>query len=117
MYARKVTIFTDHKALKWLKEMKQPNGKLARWIIKLEVYDYNIEHVPGRMMQHADELSRPPVNSVLVSALSLKKLEEIQHLDIPVVKSWLLNRTRAAKNLPVLLRAWLPCITSFHLWW
>ena len=44
VYGRKVTIYTDHKALKWLRDIKQPNGKLARWILKLEEYDYTIEH-------------------------------------------------------------------------
>ena len=36
VYGRKVTIYTDHKALKWLRDIKQPNGKLARWILKLD---------------------------------------------------------------------------------
>ena len=54
VYGRKVVIYIDHKALKWLKNVKHPNGKLARWILKLEEYDYTIEHKPGNMMQHAD---------------------------------------------------------------
>ena len=47
VYGRKVVIYTDHKALKWLKNIKHPNGKLARWILKLEEYDYTIEHKSG----------------------------------------------------------------------
>ena len=59
VYGKKVMIYTDHKALKRLRDIKQPNGKLARyWILKLEEYDYTIEHLPGIMMQHADALSR-----------------------------------------------------------
>ena len=69
VYGRKVTIYTDNKALKWLRDIKQPNGKLARWILKLEEYDYTIEHLPGIIMQHADALSRAPVNTILVSTL------------------------------------------------
>ena len=34
VYGRKVRVITDHKALTWLKGIKHPNGKLARWIIK-----------------------------------------------------------------------------------
>ena len=30
VYGRHVTVFTDHRALQWLKAMKHPNGKLAR---------------------------------------------------------------------------------------
>ena len=47
VYGRKVVIYTtDHKALKWLKNVNHPNGKLARWILKLEEYDYTIEQSP-----------------------------------------------------------------------
>ena len=70
VYGRKVVIYTDHKALKWLKNVKHPNGKLARWILKLEEYDYTIGHKPGNMMQHADALSRAPVNNIRISTLS-----------------------------------------------
>ena len=91
-----MTIFTDHKALKWLRNIKHPNGKLARWILKLEEYDYIIEHRPGSMMQHTDAFSRAPVNSIQVSTLSWKEFEEIQNLheDILIVRGWVLNGSR-----------------------
>ena len=96
VYGRKVTIYTDHKALKWLRDIKQPNGKLARWILKLEEYDYTIEHLPGIMMQHADALSRAPVNTILVSTLPWREIEELQGLDedIQLVRTWVQDRAR-----------------------
>ena len=96
VYGRKVVIYTDHKALKWLKNVKHPNGKLARWILKLEEYDYTIEHKPGNMMQHADALSRAPVNSIRISTLSWTELEETQNMDddILLVRRWVLNGLR-----------------------
>ncbi|CAB3982733.1 Transposon Ty3-G Gag-Pol poly [Paramuricea clavata] len=83
-------------ALKWLKNVKHPNGKLARWILKLEEYDYTIEHKPGNMMQHADALSRAPVNSIRISTLSWTELEETQNMDddILLVRRWVLNGLR-----------------------
>ena len=95
-----MTIFTDHKALKWLRNIKHPNGKLARWILKLEEYGCIIEHRPGSMMQHADALSRAPVNSIQVSTLSWKEFEEIQKLDedILLVRGWVLNGSRPDKK-------------------
>ncbi len=100
MYGRKVVIYTDHKALKWLKNIKHPNGKLARWILKLEEYDYTIEHKSGQMMQHADALSRAPVNSIRISTLSWTEFEETQNLDedISLVKRWALNGRRPDKK-------------------
>ena len=46
----KIKVFTDHKALEWLRKIKHPNGKLARWILKLEQYEYSIVHRPGSLM-------------------------------------------------------------------
>jgi len=50
-------IITDHSALQWLKtaELK---GKRARWILRLEPYNYTILHRPGRKHNNADSLSR-----------------------------------------------------------
>ena len=74
VYGRKATIYTDHKALKWLRDIKHPNGKLTRWILKLEEYDYTIEHLPNTKMQHADALSRAPVNTILISKFNLARV-------------------------------------------
>ncbi|CAB3992852.1 Retrovirus-related Pol poly from transposon [Paramuricea clavata] len=81
VYGRKVTIYTDHNALKWLRDIKHPNGKLARWILKLEEYDYTIEHLPNTKMQHADALSRAPVNTILVSMSTWQEFEDMQTFD------------------------------------
>ena len=96
VYGRKVTIYTDHKALKWLRDIKHPNGKLARWILKLEEYDYTIEHLPNTKMQHADALSRAPVNTILVSKSTWQEFEDMQVLDedIQLVKAWVQNGSR-----------------------
>jgi hypothetical protein len=50
-------VVTDHAALKWLKttELK---GRRARWIIRLESYNYTILHRAGRKHNNADVLSR-----------------------------------------------------------
>lgn len=60
LYGAKFTVRTDHAALRWLKTMKNPEGQLARWIGRLEQYDYSIEYRPGRVHNNADSLSRRP---------------------------------------------------------
>jgi len=52
---------TDHKALKWLMNLKDPCGKLARWAVELMEFDLDIEHIPGKDNDLADMLSRDPV--------------------------------------------------------
>ena len=60
LYGAEFTIRTDHAALRWLKTLKDPEGQLARWLGRLEQYDYRIEHRPGRSHTNADSLSRRP---------------------------------------------------------
>ncbi|CAB4013729.1 Transposon Ty3-G Gag-Pol poly [Paramuricea clavata] len=102
VYGRNVTIYTDHKALKWLRDIKHPNGKLARWILKLEEYDrdYTIEHLPNTKMQHADALSRAPVNTILVSMSTWQEFEDMQTFDedIQLVKEWVQSGSRPDKK-------------------
>ena len=78
VYGRKVTIFTDHRSLEWLRQQKSPNGKLARWIFKLEEYDYTIVDRPGKLIGHVDTLSRAPVQSVAVQDISYSEIAQEQ---------------------------------------
>ena len=65
-----IFICTYHLALQWLRGVRHPNGKLARWILKLEQYDYEIVHGPGNQMQHVDALSRASVREIKFSGWS-----------------------------------------------
>lgn len=52
------TIITDHASLKWLMNQKDLNGRLARWSLKLQAFDFNIQHVKGVENVVPDALSR-----------------------------------------------------------
>ena len=52
------TVYSDNIALKWLQKIKDQNGRLGRWSLKLQGYDFTIEHKPGVKNQNADALSR-----------------------------------------------------------
>lgn len=51
---------TDHSSLRWLTQMKEPGGQLARWLEKPVEYDFEIVHRPGRLHTNADALSHRP---------------------------------------------------------
>lgn len=53
-------IITDHYSLIWLYSLKEPKGRLARWIMKLQSYNFEITHRPGKENLLADSLSRFP---------------------------------------------------------
>lgn len=63
LFARKFTIYTDHRPLVWLFNIKEPNSKLIRWRLKLEEYNYTIVHKKGKQNTNADALSRIQLNA------------------------------------------------------
>ena len=60
LYGTKFTIITDHSALKWLMSIKEPTGRLMRWAMILQCYDFEIVYRAGACHQNADALSRIP---------------------------------------------------------
>ena len=60
LYGRHVKVRTDHGALRWLTNFKQPEGQLARWLEVVSEYDFEIVHRAGRSHANADALSRRP---------------------------------------------------------
>ena len=51
---------SDHQALIWLFNLKEPKGRIARWIEILSEYDFSIEYRPGSKHANADALSHCP---------------------------------------------------------
>ena len=49
---------TDYQALVWLFSLKEPRGKIARWIEILSHDDFSLEYRPGKKQAHCDALSR-----------------------------------------------------------
>ncbi len=48
---------TDHASLTWLRNFKEPEGVVARWIMWLQLFDFDIVQWPGKHHSHADGLS------------------------------------------------------------
>ena len=54
----KIKVYTDHNPLTFLKTMKNKNQRLVRWILALQEYNLEIQHIPGSENVVADALSR-----------------------------------------------------------
>lgn len=52
------TVITDHHSLVWLQNLKDPTGRLARWSVRLQQYDFKIVHRRGKEHIVPDTLSR-----------------------------------------------------------
>lgn len=58
LYGRHFLVRTDHGALRWLLNFKNPEGQMARWFEVLASYDFEIQHRAGKSHNNADALSR-----------------------------------------------------------
>lgn len=54
----KFRVITDHASLVWLRNLKDPTSRLARWAIKLQEFDFDLVHRKGKLNVIADALSR-----------------------------------------------------------
>lgn len=63
LFGNKFKIYTDHRPLVWLFNLKEPNSKLIRWRLKLEEYDFEIIYKNGKQNTNADALSRIQLNN------------------------------------------------------
>ena len=57
---RHFVVLTDHSATQYLKKnpIKEIKGRLARWMLRLQPYNFTIEHRTGKKNANADVLSR-----------------------------------------------------------
>ena len=47
LYERSFQARTDHQSLKWLRNFKEPEGQVARWLEALAEYDLEVVHLVG----------------------------------------------------------------------
>ena len=53
LYGR-LLLRTDHAALKWLLQFKNPEGQVGRWIERLQGYDFTLDQWRGKVHNNAD---------------------------------------------------------------
>ena len=60
LLGRQFTLRTDHGSLVWIRNFKEPEGQVARWLERLAEYDFAVVHRRGSQHSNADALSRLP---------------------------------------------------------
>ena len=60
---QKFTVYTDNVSVKYLQQIKDCQGRLGRWSILLQGYNFTIKHRPGSQNYTADFLSRTEHNN------------------------------------------------------
>lgn len=61
------TVITDHHSLIWLNNLKNPQGRLGRWALRLQQFDMEVVHRPGKNHVVPDCLSRAVEHGTLDS--------------------------------------------------
>ncbi len=51
------TVVTGHASVTWIRNFKELEGSVAWWIMRLQPFDFDIVHRPGKHHSHADRLS------------------------------------------------------------
>ena len=61
LHGRHFTVVSDHSPLQWLMRKKKPTGRLMRWSLLLQEFDFEVQYRPGSKNGNADGLSRTPL--------------------------------------------------------
>ena len=85
LYGVHFKVYTDHSAVRWLMQLKEPSGRLARWALLLQQYDFEIIHRAGLNNGNADALSRRPYDPVIAAlnttGVQIDRVRELQRKD------------------------------------
>ncbi|GMF47792.1 unnamed protein product [Phytophthora fragariaefolia] len=76
LYGRHFELGTDHAALKWLTTWKDLTGRLHRWALQLQEYNFTVVYRPGAGNVVADAMSRASVKAV-VAGQSAREVPEL----------------------------------------
>ena len=58
LYGSAFNLRTDHEALRWVFNLADSSGRLARWRLRLAEYEYEVQYSPSVKHQFADGVSR-----------------------------------------------------------
>jgi hypothetical protein len=87
VYLKHTVIVTDHQALVYIMNIKNPASRLMRWKLELAEYDFEVVHRPGIMNANADALSRIQIkpSELLGEEPHKSKLDEKYDKNVNVV--------------------------------
>jgi hypothetical protein len=113
LYGFSFTVVTDHNPLASLKHFKDVGGRITRWLLFLQQFDYSITYRPGKSNANADALSRIPVVATmdcLTPSYTHEQLQELQLQDAslkPVIEALQNGNELNSDTSPGLRRAYL----------
>ena len=104
LHGNQFAIRTDHASLQWLLNFKNPEGQMARWLQKLQQYNFTIHHRRGRLHGNADALSIRPCEE---TACKYCEKREVRGADVNVT-----NGTTIGHKQSIVLNVLCETITN-----
>jgi hypothetical protein len=80
LYGQEFHLRTDHSLLTWLMSFKNLEGQTARWIQRLQEYNFKSEHRQGWKHNNADALSRQPCQEECTHCHKVEAWAYIKHI-------------------------------------
>nr|GEU55430.1 putative reverse transcriptase domain-containing protein [Tanacetum cinerariifolium] len=105
LYGTKYVVFTDHKSLQYILNLRELNLRQWRWIELLSDYDYEIQCHPRKANVVADALSQKErINPLRVRALMMIVHHDLPKHNLEAQKEALKKKNVKAENLERLIK-------------
>lgn len=111
VYGQQFKVVTDHCSLCHLINLKDPNGRLARWALRLQPYRFVVQYNSGKLHSHVDALSRNPVDVAPEEEIGFENRYLFStQINVEPLLANLLNEQRLDSNFKVIIDSLLSCI-------
>jgi ribonuclease HI len=89
VYGNKIFVNTDNRALTFLQKCVITSNRVARWLIRIQEYDINLQHIKGVENHLADILSRNPagIGSDEIQELTKPNTISVNKIDLKTDKA------------------------------
>ena len=95
-------IWTDHKNLKYFRKSHKLNRKQARWYLKLQDYNFILQHIPGKTNTKTDILSRKDQVNTKDDNKDVQVLKKELWTRRTITEVMMLKKNKMTDNLDIL---------------
>ena len=82
------TIRTDHSSLRWLNQIREPDGQVHKWLEQLSQFDYSIIHRSDLKHRNAESMSK--LFSEIRFCVNSVKCKKRRVSDVKTRRSWIM---------------------------